>query len=523
MKKSFLTLLLILALICSLLPTAAYAEKELLDIGEVGDFVWSLYSDNSLVIAGKGELSALAVQYKDTVESLVIGSEISAIAADAFSGFSKLKTVIFEGAEPESLGDGAFSGCADGFIVHVPRNQTSWTASEHYNIYDKTWRGYPIHFTDKKGVLAVGCETDGYTGDRFCNSCNDYVQTGDIIKALGHKSVITNAKEPTCIASGYTGDAVCTVCRKTQAPGKVIPPKGHIWDVGQVITPATETEQGWRVFTCLVCQSTRAEPIEKLDHIHVYEETYVEATCTKEGYLLHKCACGDSFENARTPALGHDWGKGKVTSPATEIKEGVKTYKCSRCNAFRLEVIPVKVPVISPFSDVAADVYYAEPVVWAHDNSITGGIDAEHFNPNGVCTRAHVVTFLWRLAGSPEPQRLDTALTDIKPDAYYYKAVLWALENGITTGYEDGSFRPNNPCTRAHVVTFLWRHDGRPAAVKEIPFTDIEGLSPDFILAIKWAASTGVTTGYEDSTFRPNSPCTRAHVVTFLWRDFTLN
>ena len=174
---------------------------------------------------------------------------------------------------------------------------------------------------------------------------------------------------------------------------------------------------------------------------------------------------------------------------------------------------------LTPFVDVAQGEYYSEPVRWAYENGICKGTDKRHFDPDGTCTRANVVTFLWRAAGEPMPENPNNPFTDVDEGSYYYNAVLWAVENGITSGYDDGTFRPNASCTRAHVVTFLWRYEGKPAASGEVNFTDLAGLNADFTAAIKWAATTGVTSGYDDGTFRPNASCTRAHVVTFLYRD----
>jgi len=163
--------------------------------------------------------------------------------------------------------------------------------------------------------------------------------------------------------------------------------------------------------------------------------------------------------------------------------------------------------------------YYCDALLWAADGGIVSGYEDNTFRPNNTCTRGHVVTFLWRAAGCPEPESLTNPFSDVSESSPFYKAILWASEQGITTGYADGTFRPNAACTRAHVVTFLWRYEKKPAATGDVTLTDLDGLNADFTSAIKWAASKGITTGYSDGSFRPSAVCTRAHVVTFLYRD----
>ena len=170
---------------------------------------------------------------------------------------------------------------------------------------------------------------------------------------------------------------------------------------------------------------------------------------------------------------------------------------------------------ISPFRDVPTDAYYYEAVKWAQKKGITGGIGNDLFGPYQPCTRAQIVTFLWRAAGSPVVNyAMD--LTDVPGDAYYAEAVRWALSQGITTGTADGRFSPNAPCTRAQAVTFLFRAskasaDGAPA------FSDVAA-DAYYAEAVKWATDNGITNGTTSSTFSPGSGCTRAQIVTFLWR-----
>ena len=180
----------------------------------------------------------------------------------------------------------------------------------------------------------------------------------------------------------------------------------------------------------------------------------------------------------------------------------------------------VKKVETSPFSDVSTSAYYYEAVKWAQEKGITGGIGNGLFGPNQPCTRAQIVTFLWRAAGSPEPKAM-SSFADVSTDAYYAKAVAWAVENGITTGTGDGKFSPDATCTRAQSVTFLFRAIGKLVDSKA-EFSDV--LTDSYYAnAVAWAVENGVTNGIGDGLFGPNNSCTRAQIVTFLYRTYMVN
>ena len=169
------------------------------------------------------------------------------------------------------------------------------------------------------------------------------------------------------------------------------------------------------------------------------------------------------------------------------------------------------------FADVSTDAYYYEAVKWAAKKGITGGIGNGLFGPNQPCTRAQIVTFLWRAAGSPEPKAM-SSFADVSTDAYYAKAVAWAVENGITTGTGDGKFSPDATCTRAQSVTFLFRAIGKLVDSKA-EFSDV--LTDSYYAnAVAWAVENGVTNGIGDGLFGPDNSCTRAQIVTFLFRAY---
>ncbi len=174
-------------------------------------------------------------------------------------------------------------------------------------------------------------------------------------------------------------------------------------------------------------------------------------------------------------------------------------------------------PEPAPFDDVPEDAFYFEAVRWAQKNGVTNGRGDGTFGPNDPCTRGQIVTLLWRAAGSPEPKAA-CSMADVAPGSYCEKAVAWAAENGIVSGYADGTFRPDAPCTRAQSVTFLYR--ARGAQAKAAPqFSDVPADSY-YAAAVAWAAETGVTRGFPDGRFAPGRTCTRGQIITFLYRAY---
>ncbi|MBQ2920461.1 MAG: S-layer homology domain-containing protein, partial [Oscillospiraceae bacterium] len=218
----------------------------------------------------------------------------------------------------------------------------------------------------------------------------------------------------------------------------------HEHSYNAAVTAPTCTEGGFTTYTCTICgDSYIADETAALGHTEEIIPA-VESTCTETGLTEgRKCAvCGEILVAQEVvPALGHDWQE-----------DG----SCSRCDETQ------DVPAVNPFVDVPDGIYFYDPVMWALENDITKGVDATHFGPDVACTRAQVVTFLWRAAGSPEPTSTENPFVDVPDGIYCHKAVLWALENGITKGIDETHFGADLECTRAYVVTFLYRAMGKP-------------------------------------------------------------
>ena len=226
---------------------------------------------------------------------------------------------------------------------------------------------------------------------------------------------------------------------------------------------------------------------------HSYIAHTVDPTCTREGSTTYTCKICDYSYTEAIPALGHDWH-------GTE---------CSRCDQSRK----------TPFDDVESGSFYEEPVRWAVENGITQGISANAFGALTDCNRAQVVTFLWRAAKCPKPESHDNPFNDVKEADFYYEAVLWAVENGITSGLSATTFGPGVSCNRAQVVTFLWRAQGCPATNGHNRFVDVD-TGVWYEMPINWALEQGITNGVDSTHFGVNTACNRAQIVTFLYRAF---
>ena len=218
-----------------------------------------------------------------------------------------------------------------------------------------------------------------------------------------------------------------------------------------------------------------------------------------------------------TPDKGYAVSNVKIDGKSIGAVKSYTFENVSRTHT--IEVIFMKAngnPQTGVFVDVATGSYYYDAVDWAVENGITNGVSSNMFAPDDPCTRAQIVTFLWRAAGSPAPKSM-SSFTDVPADAFYAKAVAWAVENGITSGTGEGKFSPNAICTRAQSVTFLYRASGSPAVSGSAEFSDVS-TTAFYADAVAWAAKKGITTGIGGGLFGSDNDCTRSQIVTFLWR-----
>ncbi len=406
--------------------------------------------------------------------------------------------------------------------------------------------GTHVHTMNEVAGTPATCTEDGSITYYVCSGCGRYFADPEgneeiesehtVIPALGHDFGEWTVKTPATCTDAGTEERACSRCDAKET--RPLAATGH--DYAETVTAPTCTEQGYTTHACRNCgdsyvdtytaalghdfgewtvkkaasciaagsdervcsrcgeKETRAtEPAG-----HSYTDTVTAPTCTAQGYTTHTCSkCGDSYADTYTAALGHDFGK-----------DG-KNPTCTRCGA--------KNPNFTPqtFKDVPADAFFAEPVSWAVANGITAGTGKNTFSPEEGCTRGQVVTFLWRAAGQPEPKTSNNPFKDVKSDDYYYKAVLWAVENGVTAGTSKTTFSPNDVCTRAQIVTFMWRANGQPTPKSSTnPFKDVKA-GDYFATAVLWAVENKITLGTSSNTFSPEDTCTRGQVVTFLYRN----
>ena len=427
--------------------------------------------------------------------------------------------------------------------------------------------------TEIRNAKDATCEVAGYTGDTYTwvmtkpatkDTEAEYgfvlSQVGTEIPALGHHFVAVEGKAPTCTEAGYNyngyykcdrvdkdGNPICNAT-KGNSYKIPVPALGHKMTV-KVLVEATCQHQGLNVYACSVCNTPLmnkdgniAYYTAKVDHVAADElANVVAATCTEAGYSGDQVCkwCGEILKKGEeVPALGHKTEVkdakaatcteagytgdevctvcGETVKKGTEIPALGHKFEngvCTVCGAADPNYV-----VPNPFKDVEKTSPYYDAIIWAAKEEITTGKTADTFGIDEGCTRAQIVTFLYRAAGSPEV-KADTVnpFTDVSKDSVYYNAILWAVENGITKGTTETTFDPNAVCTRGQIVTFLFRASGDEKVATGTNFADVASGSycAD---AVAWAVANKVANGFADGSFRPEATCTRGQAVTFIYR-----
>lgn len=274
------------------------------------------------------------------------------------------------------------------------------------------------------------CTETGLTEGKHCSVCNTVLVAQETVAATGHTEVIDEAVPATCTTDGKTQGSHCSVCNAIIVEQEVIP-AGHTFGEWVTVKEATTGEEGLQERTCTVCGAKETQKLDKLP-----EET-------------DPTDPSDPSE----PSHEHQYGQWVVVKDPTSTEDGLEERTCG-CGKSELRIIP---KLSNPFTDVRKGDFFFEPVLWASYKGITSGMTPTTFGPNQSCTRAHIVTFLYRAAGEPEVKTTKNPFTDVKEGTFYYKAVLWAVENEVTTGMRATSFAPNSTCTRGQIVTFLYR------------------------------------------------------------------
>lgn len=396
------------------------------------------------------------------------------------------------------------------------------------------------HTPIKLDARDVTCTEDGYTEGEICDVCHAILVKQTIIAATGkHTPQKLESREATCTEEGFSAKTICSACKMTLAESDVIAPKGH--RLGSVVfswNPDGRSAAAEK--TCEVCKTSEQgvisikEEIVKDNGID-YRLVTVTAQFSDGSEETDKNRI-EIPDGSDTPAEKDDPTEppeasepdmpGAPTDPSVTPTPDVPT-----------PIIPVdpqtpvqpqipaepqmpsnddSKPVIPMFDDVLSDSYYYDAVTWAAQQGITQGTADRVFSPDMVCSRAQIVTMLWRSVDCPVIGGT-TDFADVPMTAYYYKAVLWAAKTGITSGTSKTTFSPDLQCTRAQIVTMLWRAAGCPVVKAVTSFSDVAN-DAWYADAVAWAVQQGITLGTGDGIFSPNMVCTRAQIVTFLYR-----
>lgn len=316
---------------------------------------------------------------------------------------------------------------------------------------------------------------------------------------------------------------------KSFKPGDIFSMSGHVWTVlgvcddGSIVflhsTPSdSKAGQGGGVqLSALNPNSDNDKNCEAYKLVTKYMTKYYPEWSTRYDAVLR------SYDSYATPASGSEYSKTWSGNFSWNLDGTGLTDPDGYADMSAAEILAdlfgdaETQPSQKGFNDVKPGDYFYDAVNWAVEKGITTGTSATTFSPNASCTRAQIVTFLWRASGSPEPKTASNSFTDVAANAYYCKAVLWAVENGITTGTSATTFSPDAPCTRAQGVTFLWRANGSKAASAAASFTDVAS-DAYYAPAVAWAAEQNVTGGVGNGLFSPDTTCTRAQNVSMLYR-----
>ncbi len=407
---------------------------------------------------------------------------------------------------------------------------------------DQPYGELGAHKLTKTDAKAATCTEAGNEAYWTCSGCGKYFSDENgtneiekdswVLKTLGHDMTKTDAKEVTCTEDGNNEYYTCSRCggvfkdeagtQATTVEAETLKKLGHDWSNKDGICAVCHTKCD-RVHkpgtTCSVCHKYTSYP-----YVPGAPTYLATAPAVPNGTVAVSTANASKGANVTVtvkPNEGYEFGSLAVKDasgdllPLADLGNG-KFGFVMPASKVSVEAEFVKTAATS-FADVPANAYFADAVKWAVDKGITNGLSDTMFGPYASCTRAQIVTFLWRAVGSPEPKTA-SSFADVPASAYYAKAVAWAVENGITNGMTETTFAPNATCTRGQSVTFLHRALGKKVE-SSASFTDVKS-DAFYADAINWAVANNVTNGTSATTFSPNADCTRAEIVTFLYRAY---
>ena len=544
MKKSILSIALVLCMVLALLP-AGVSAAEIVDSGNCGanppteppgpfydTLTWTLDSDGLLTISGKGETYDHSFAYgrspfanNASIRRVVIEPGMTKLGDEMFVRCSNLTKVTIP-ATVQEIGDNVFCDCTSLKEIEVAKDNKNYVSVDGV-LFNKDQTELLAFPAGKTGAYTVPEPVEEIVMRALYRSQVSELHLGSKVTRISYEALwgMSNLKH-------------------LQLPASVESLGSFALDCGSLESVAYE--DGAPIWIRIEGSMKTAYAPNSVEDISIYFD-HDEGTQLKDIYFGGTKAEWDAkLLNSSDDDLNalkkinihynhkHDFGKMTVVTPATEDHEGLKTGTCV-CSLWKSEVIPKlepadptpaspkpddTKPVENPFTDVNSGDYFYDPVLWAltHEPQITDGMTETTFAPGETCTRGQVVTFLWRAMGCTEPTKTDNPFSDVSSGDYFYKAVLWAVEKGITDGTSATTFSPNDGCTRGQVVTFLHRANGLPTVkTSSNPFLDVTQ-GAYYYDAVLWAVEQGITDGTSDTTFSPDATCTRGQIVTFLYR-----
>lgn len=570
----------------------AFAGCEMLEEAYFGDKIDTIEGraftslDNAMKIAVEGVLNGI-LRPDDTEQNADQAGDIST-ALNMIAKVTKLKRAVFKNDPAKSICAAADSNRSfpDDCVVYYPQGSYTWLAELKD---DGTWQGYKTGFwhgdhiaafTDT--VVAPTCTEQGYT-HHVCTvkGCPYDAVDDTFVEAAGHKWALTTTLPPTCTEKG-TQFYKCSVCGATRT--EKIAPLGHDLSRCDLKPAATCTQPGRAVGTCARCGVQIDEVIPAKGHDYSYAETSVAPTCTEPGHYKGTCpTCGKDYDDV-VPALGHDWGEwvtsieptvstvgyryhvcnrdgcgyregedipklhthtwdaGVVTQKPTAAEPGVRTYTCTVCGQTRTEAIPATgVPETCNGGPACPGYAFRDmpaPSIWSHagldyciDHGYIAGTSATTVTPDGECTRAMIVSILYRVQGEPakvkdyELKKLAAPFDDVERGMWYTDAIWWAKLTGVVSGMSPSTFAPDDPITRAQLAVILYNYTQQfaPESLTETGsltgFPDADSVPSWARTAMAWAVGNGLISGVGEngvSYLRPDGCATRAQVATIL-------
>lgn len=570
----------------------AFAGCEMLEEAYFGDKIDTIEGraftslDNAMKIAVEGVLNGI-LRPDDTEQNADQAGDIST-ALNMIAKVTKLKRAVFKNDPAKSICAAADSNRSfpDDCVVYYPQGSYTWAAELKD---DGTWQGYKTGFWHGDHIaaftdtaVAPTCTEQGYT-HHVCTvkGCPYDAVDDTFVEAAGHKWALTTTLPPTCTEKG-TQFYKCSVCGATRT--EKIAPLGHDLSRCDLKPAATCTQPGRAVGTCARCGVQIDEVIPAKGHDYSYAETSVAPTCTEPGHYKGTCpTCGKDYDDV-VPALGHDWGEwvtsieptvstvgyryhvcnrdgcgyregedipklhthtwdaGVVTQKPTAAEPGVRTYTCTVCGQTRTEAIPATgVPETCNGGPACPGYAFRDmpaPSIWSHagldyciDHGYIAGTSATTVTPDGECTRAMIVSILYRVQGEPakvngyELKKLAAPFDDVERGRWYTDAIWWAKLTGVVSGMSPSTFAPDDPITRAQLAVILYNYTKQfaPESLTEMGslagFPDAGSVPSWARTAMAWAVGNGLISGVGEngvSYLRPEGCATRAQVATIL-------